>query len=663
MTIILKNNRLTSSKIETLARTSLILFFLLIINNVVSAQPNIQTPKSSGNKERTLKPLPKESLIPEKKISPKNISSKPASPTTEQKPQTPVNKVDMSAKNVTYVTIENADSWYYDQELNAEAQVLVGNVVFSHEGVYLFCDSAYFYEANNSFDAYGNVLIQQGDTLFVYGDELYYDGNTKLARLRRNVLMDNLTATLETDSLNYDRTQNVGYYFNGGVIRDSLNVLISQTGHYYPSTNTAVFRKEVKLTNDKFVMTSDTLRYNTDTKIASILGPTTIIYEEETKIYSEHGWYNTKNEQSKLLLNSYIDHADGKRLEGDTIFYDKKNGKGECFKNVRLIDTKNKVSLNGHYGYYIEKNERGVVTDSAVMVEYSSADTLFLHADTLRTFAMPYVRDTLDTITAYNNTVYKVFEGYNNVRFFRNNLQGICDSTHLNTMDSVLMLMDNPVVWADLRQVSGDTIKVFQRNEKIDRIVVVGKAFATDSVENRFFNQLSGRQIVATITNDSLRRIDVLGNAQSVYFMADDQDSTLIAMATTESSIMNIHINKRNNPERIVIKPKPVGAAYPIDQIEEGKLYLANYTWQMPLRPVSRQDIFRRTKDNTIAKAVAEEKTTNSRKTTRREVKSGETASNAKPATTSTTINRPSGFGNPNIGDLPNTINNNSTLK
>ena len=103
----------------------------------------------------------------------------------------------------------------------------MGNVTFSHDGVFLYCDSAYFYEKSNSFDAYGNVLIRQGDTLFVYADELYYSGNTKLARLRYNVLMDNLTATLRTDSLNYDRVKNVGYYFDGGVIQDSLNVLSS----------------------------------------------------------------------------------------------------------------------------------------------------------------------------------------------------------------------------------------------------------------------------------------------------------------------------------------------------------------------------------------------------------------------------------------------------
>ncbi len=653
---------------KNIFKISLITFFILVISNAVYAQPIKQTPKPNRLKDE------------EWRFSPKNFTNPILQDTifktSQNRPQPTVTNSN-KPKNPTYVTVENADSWYYDQEINAEAQILVGNVVFSHEGVHLFCDSAYFYEANNSFDAYGNVLIQQGDTLFVYGDELYYDGNTKLARLRNNVLMDNLTATLETDSLNYDRAKNIGYYFDGGIIRDSLNTLVSETGHYYPSDNTAVFRKNVKLTNEKFVMNSDTLRYNTDTKVASILGPTTILYEEKTKIYSEYGWYNTENEQSKLLLNSYVEHDDGKRLEGDTIFYDKKNGKGEGFKNVHLIDTKNKVSLNGHYGYYIEKNERGVVTDSAMMVEYSSTDTLFLHADTLRTFAKPYIRDSLDTITALKDTVYKVFEGYHNVRFYRINLQGVCDSAYLDTKDSVLTMFRTPIVWLDRRQVSGDTIKIFQRNEKLDRIVINDKAFATDSVENKYFNQLSGKQMIGYIKNDSLRKIDILGNVKSIYFYVDEKDSSTVAMATTESSIMNIYTNNKNNLDRIVIKPSnPLASLYPIHKIDQNNIYLENYSWQIALKPISKTDIFRKTKDITISKAVVEEKKTSGKKTTRRQVNANKengakntsaSSTDTKPkATTSKSLIRPSGFDNPSIDnteDKKQSINSNSFQK
>ena len=574
------------------------------------------------------------------------------------------------ATDKKYVRIENADTWSFDQERNSEAQVLVGNVVFSHDGAYLYCDSAYFYEQRNSFDAYSNVMIQQGDTLFVYGDVLYYDGNTKLARLRGNVLMDNGNATLTTDSLNYDRANNIGYYFDGGLIEDSENTLISEQGHYYPGSNLAVFRHSVELTNERFVLNSDTLQYATDSHIASILGPTTIIYQEETEIYSEYGWYDTDMEQSKLLKNSYIQHSDGKRLEADTIFYDKKLRRGEGFSNVSLIDTKKQVSLNGHYGYYFEEGERGVVTDSAEMIEYSSSDTLFLHADTLKTFAQVYIKDSLDTISTFNDTVYKVFIGYNNVRFFRSNLQGVCDSSYMDTKDSVLFMFESPAVWSDNRQLTGDTIRVFQRGEKVDRVVVNDRAFATDSVENKYFNQLSGKQIVGYIEKDTLRRVDVLGNAESIYFMQDSADSTVIGMASTISAVMNIYFNEKSELDRIVIKPQPKADITPIDKVEEDNMYLANYLWLQGLRPTSRLDIFRLTNDVvTIAAEVTSTEKSGGKKTTRRtDVKPIEelnkskgknnnnnnnqnsTNNNRNNPTNSTTPNRPSGFSTPRLG-------------
>ena len=186
-----------------------------------------------------------------------------------------------------------------------------GNVRFRHDDAYLYCDSAYFFEQRNSFNAYGHVRIVQGDTLFIYGDVLYYDGDTKMARLRNNVRMHNRSIRLTTDSLNYDRGANVGYYFTGGKLTDATNTLTSKFGYYYPGLEMALFRGKVRLKNPNFVMDADTLKYFTETDLAQILGPTTVLYAKETTIYSEKGWYDTKTEQSELLLNSLITHQAG----------------------------------------------------------------------------------------------------------------------------------------------------------------------------------------------------------------------------------------------------------------------------------------------------------------------------------------------------------------
>ncbi len=628
------NNKNNKSTIF-LPKLLIILIITAITTGSMLAQPNIKPVKSHLD-------LPQRQIVKKSSKTPKI-----------NEPSTKKTDIKNNGKKVSYITIENADSWNYDKEINEDAQLLVGNVAFSHEGVNLYCDSALFYEKTNSFDAFGNIVINQGDTLFVYGDRLYYDGNKKLAKLRENVLMDNLTATLRTDSLNYDRAENVGYYFNGGIIEDTLNMLESETGHYYPNSNIAVFHKQVKLINPNFTMDSDTLRYNTKTNIASIVGATDIIYAKATKIYSEKGWYNTKNEQSKLLLNSYIQHDNSKRLEADTIFYDKASGKGEGFSNVKLTDTIKKISLCGNYGYYLEKGEKGVVTDSAVMIDYSSSDSLFLHADTLRTFLLPYIVS--DSVRTLKDSTYKVFEGYWNVRFYKKDIQGVADSSYFNTKDSIMILAPNPIIWSGKQQVSGDTISVYQQKQKLNQVIVSEKAFAIDSVGKEYYNQLSGKKIVSHITNDTLKRVDVIGNAESIYFLQDSKDSTIIGVANTVSSIMNIYFGKNDDIDRIVVKPKPTSNITPISQIDNSKIRLENFHWQSAIRPKSKMDIYRQTKDIVVRTDSPEDQNQKKRnRKTRRESDKNKKSDTKSLPTNSNSMSRPSGFGNPQMFEQKN---------
>jgi len=288
-------------------------------------------------------------------------------------------------KKSTLVYLENSESLSFDKLLHPDVQVLKGNVRFRHENMILYCDSAYFYETANSLDAFGRVKINQADTLFVYGDALYYDGNTKLARLRKNVRMENRKTVLTTDSLNYNRMINLAYYYTGGRIVDELNILTSLWGQYSPATNIALFKTNVHLTNKNFILKSDTLKYNTKDYIANIVGKSHIIYNKETDVYSTKGWYNTKSERMMLLDRSLIVHKDGKTMIGDTIFYDKKSKYGEGYSHVEMADSIQKSNLNGNYVLYNETDKSGITTDSALLIDWSSQDTLFVHADTLYT--------------------------------------------------------------------------------------------------------------------------------------------------------------------------------------------------------------------------------------------------------------------------------------
>ncbi len=290
-------------------------------------------------------------------------------------------QTDGTQKKREFVYLLHANETRYNQRINADAQILVGNVAFRHDSLYMYCDSALFFEASNSLKAYGRVHMAQGDTLFLDGEQLFYDGDAMLAEIRYNVRMEDPSMVLTTDSLNYDRTLNLGYYFEGGTLRDSLNTLTSDWGEYDTKTKDALFNYNVTLTNDNFVLTSDTLGYNTGTRIAVITGPSEID-NGSNHITSTLGYYHTNEDQAQLLNRSVL-HNDNYRMVGDSLFYDHALGYGEAFRNVIMDDYKEKCRLTGEYAYYNEVVDSAYATGKAIAIDYSQGDSLFIHADTL----------------------------------------------------------------------------------------------------------------------------------------------------------------------------------------------------------------------------------------------------------------------------------------
>ena len=599
------------------------LFAMLMLVGVGAFAQNTMLRPASGKSGAVIKPKPKAQ-------PPKTITPSAAQPTVVQP---------ASNTKKTNVFLENAETFSYDKDLMADGQLLKGNVRFRHDDAYLYCDSAYFFEERNSFNAYGHVRIVQGDTLFIYGDVLYYDGDTKMARLRKNVRMHNRTVRLTTDSLNYDRGANVGYYFTGGKLTDATNTLTSKFGYYYPGLERALFRGKVRLTNPNFVMDADTLKYFTETDLAQILGPTTVLYEKETTIYSEKGWYDTKTEQSELLLNSLITHQDGKTLKGDTIFYDKKKGIGRAHHHVELDDTVKKVSLRGHYLYYKEEGDVALAKDSALMIDHSTTDTLYLNADTLFSYAV--------------DSVDKVVEAFYNVRVFRKDVQAVCDSARYETRDSVLHLMKMPILWSDNQQITGDTIRIFSVNGAVERLQVINSAFVCQQEDSIRFNQLSGKEVTAYIADGELYRVDVRGNAQSLFFPRE-ADSTMIGMNQTESSFLTVYL-KKQKIDRIVLYPAPIGVMTPLDQVIAESMYLPNYSWQVAIRPQKWEDVFARPVRTVAATSKRRRRATESEpKETTSEVNTN------KPSETNTT---PVSSGSSPRPSMPNIGGSSSTLK
>ena len=474
----------------------------------------------------------------------------------------------------TKVYLIHSNTLSFDKAVKPDAQILNGDVCFRHDSSYMYCDSAYFFEQTNSLEAFSNVRMEQGDTLFVYGDYLFYDGNTQVAYLRENVRMENGQVTLFTDSLNYERIPNIGYYFEGGLIVDSLNQLSSFYGQYSPETKLAVFNDSVQVENPDFTLYSDTLHYDTESKVATILGPSVIVSDSGT-IHTSRGWYDTVNNTSLLLDQSQVESGE-KILIGDSIFYNRDTGMGEVYGNMSLIDTAQHVTLQGEYGYYNEQTGYAFATDSARFLEYSQGDTLFLHADTLQMVTV--------------DSVYREIKAYYGVRFYRIDMQGVCDSMQFNTRDSVLYMYTEPVLWNEQYQLYGDTIAIYMNDSTIEYAHVIQFAFAAQHVDSSYYNQLKGNDLKAYFEGQAVHQIDVAGNAESIFYPLE-KDGAKVGMNETKSGFLTIWV-KDNKLDKFKIWPSPVGSMTPIPDLKPDQKMLKDFYWFDYLRPKNRDDIY-----------------------------------------------------------------------
>ena len=461
---------------------------------------------------------------------------------------------------------------------NPNAQILVGDVSFRHDSRYMYCESACFYEKTNSLEAFHNVKFVQGDTLFHYGDYLFYDGNTQLAQVRNNVRMENRTTTLTTDSLNYDRIANLGYFFDGGTLMDEQNVLTSDWGEYSPATKMSVFNYEVKLVNPQFTLTSDTLRYNTDTRIASIVGPSDID-SDENHIYSELGFYYTQQGQAELLERSVLTN-NGKRMTGDSLFYDRNRGIGEAFQNVEFVDTISKNMLTGDYCFYNQLTGYAFATDRAVATDFSQGDSLFVHADTLQLY----------TFHVNTDSVYREARAYHKVRFYRTDIQGVCDSLVFSSKDSCLTLYQDPILWNGKQQLLGEEIMVYMNDSTIDWAHIQNQALSVEQVDSLNYNQVSGKDMKAYFEGGEMKQVDVDGSVRLIYYPME-KDSTLLGMNCSETSKLSMFLENRKL-KKLAMSPKSNGTLYPMTQIPPAKMKLDNFAWFDNVRPLNKADIF-----------------------------------------------------------------------
>ncbi len=486
--------------------------------------------------------------------------------------------VTVSAQNIKKIELINADVIDYDeQKWGKNMRRFAGNVILKHENAILTCDSAFYNTEQNQIKMYQNVHINFNDTIHLYGRYIEYSGITKLAKVRKDVSLIHKKATLTCDSLNYDRINNVGYYFNYGKIKSDDNVLVSQWGYYFAELRDFVAVKNVILTNPNYKMFSDSLRYNIQSGVATFYGPSRII-NDTNLIYCENGWYNTKTDISRFSKNAYLS-SNKKLLKGDSLFYDRKNQYGIAQKNVTIIDSTNNIIIKGHYGKYYENPEKAFVTDSSLFIYVQdTTDTLYLHSDTL------YYISHIDST--------KYLKAYHHVKIFSHDLQALCDSLVYSVNDSLMKLFYTPIAWHNEHQLTAKEITIYYKNQKIHKIFLDNLAFIISHEDSLMFNQIRGKNMTGYFNNNKLYKVEVRGNSQSIYYPKDNNE--IIGVNKSESSDIDIYI-KNNEIIRIVFLKKPEATLYPLNQVNLSEFKLDYFKWYEAFRPLKLIDIFIKT--------------------------------------------------------------------
>ncbi len=476
------------------------------------------------------------------------------------------------------VTLVHSDDWLFDEQIT-EATRLIGNVVLKYDSTVMTCDSAWFYPEKDYFDAWGSIRINGNEALLT-GDSLHIDRENNQAQVMGDVFVKDQEMTLTTSRVDYDLETKVASYFGGGVIDSQVNnnKLSSDEGFYDTESKFFHFRGNVVLVNPDYTIHSDTLKYSDPSEKAWFLGPTTIQSNEGTTIYCEDGWYETKTDNSVFRNNTKIT-TDNTVMQADSIKYNGILKEGEMFSKVFVQDTTNNYLITGGYGKYNKLTDISYVTNRALMTQIFEKDSLFLHADTLWS-----KKDTLNK---------KYIQAYNNVRFYKSDIQGVADSLIYLEADSTLTFYNHPIIWSEENQILGDTIQVLIKNNQADQLLIDGHAFVISEVIPKYYNQIKGRNMVGNFKDNNLSRLHVLGNVQVVYYPEENEGEQikLIGQNTLECATLDIFL-KANQISRLKIEEKTEGKLTPLKDVQEDQKTLKGFQWMIAKRPTNVESLF-----------------------------------------------------------------------
>ena len=443
------------------------------------------------------------------------------------------------------------------------------HVLFSQENTKIFCDSAVFFTQKNIINAYGHVKILDGDSISITGNKLFYDGNTKNVQIRENVVYINGNKKLYTHHLDHEMKNRISHYFHNGKLQDSINTLVSKSGHFYASQNHAKFIGNVELTSPQYRLYADTLLYHTTTKIAITIGKTTVIYNDSTRVYSQGGEFKTIPEQSSLITGN-IETKDY-FIAAKNMFFDKKNKHYTASGNVKMNSKHENVTLTGDTAFYWKNKGYSKIFGNPIMKKILKKDTIYISSDTIIATEKQY--DSVERIIAYNN-----------VKIFSHSVQGKTDSLLYLRNDSLLIFYKDPVLWHANNQMTGEPIEMTIADGQLNTMYIKKKSFVINQDSLNNFNQMKGKDMKVFFINSNINTIHVNGNGQTIYFVIDESDSSLTGMNSILCSNMILRFQE-NDLDNISFYIRPESIFFPPHLITPKNMYLEDFKWRIKERP------------------------------------------------------------------------------
>ena len=474
------------------------------------------------------------------------------------------------------IIVENSDFADVNQVEIPDALLLIGNVRVNHDGVVMTCNKAYYFQKENYIKAFGNVQMVQGDTLFLNSKYAEYNGNVKKAYASGEAVMSSPDATLTTEIINFDRNTQEVFYETPGTITNKDNTLQSNSGRYYVNQKKFQFLTAVTITNPTYVIKSNHLDYFSNSGHSYLLGPSTIT-SKANFIYTEKGFYDTKKNLAHFLNKSYIKYDD-RIIKGDSLYYDRNREFASATRNVKITDSINRGIIKGHYAEMYKKQDSVFVTKRAVAVNFVENDSVYIHGKKLM-------------VTGKEGN--RIIRAFNNVRFYKTDMSGKCDSIHSSTKLGLTKMIGNPILWNGESQITGDIMHLIGNSttQKLDSLKVLNNTFivSKDTVGTGF-NQVKGQNLYGKFFEGKLRDVDIVKNAEVIYYMRNDAQE-LIGINKNVSSKINLLLDK-NEIETITFFNQVDGDIYPEDELPENARKLRGLVWRGDEKIKSKDDIF-----------------------------------------------------------------------